>query len=232
MKSTDWIAASARQEDRQPRKARCQIMIYVLADYYQDWDCKRQALPVEPFPGRRKTCLYSKTWGEDHKHQQILLLICTINNDNSQSLETGMKAYFCVCEEVVSGSENIRSRSAGGYQLTHSLRCGKVHKSLLWDPAVQKSPDGAVHTDLQVLYLNVGTCMVFEEIHCSCYFCVAFPLKFHLHLTLSTSNHVLVKLSIQNSLGVGIFEEEFTSMTFAARSAESMENTGEMHKLH
>lgn len=115
-----------------------------------------------------------------------------------------MKAYFCICEEVVSGSENIRSRSAGGYRLTHCLRCGRVHKSLLWDPAVQKSPDGAVHTDLKVLCLNVETRMVFEEICCSCYFCVAFPLKFHLHLTLSTSNPILVRLLIQKNL-VGIF---------------------------
>jgi len=143
-----------------------------------------------------------------------------------------MKAHFCICEEVVSGSEKIRSSSAGGCRLTHCLRCGKVHKSLLRDPAVQKSPDGAVHTDLEVLYLNVGTCMVFEEIHCSCYFCEAFPLKFNLHLTLSISNHVFLTLFIQNGLGVEIFEKQFTSVTFAARSAESMENMGEMHKLH
>lgn len=174
MKGTGWTAVSARQEDQQPRKARCQIMIYVLADYHHDWDCKQWALPVEPFLDKMRACLYSKTWGGGgHKHQQILLLLCT-NNDNSQSLEIGMKAYFCICEEVVSGSENIRSRSAGGYRLSHCLWCGKVHKSLLWEPAVQKSPDGAVHTDLKVLYLNVGTCMVFEEIRCSCYFCEPF----------------------------------------------------------
>lgn len=84
---------------------------------------------------------------------------------------------------------------------------------------MQKSPDGAVHTALKVLYLNVGTCMAFEEIHCSYYFCEAFPLKFNLHLTFSISNHVLVKLFIQNSLGVGIFEKELKSVAFAARSA-------------
>lgn len=61
---------------------------------------------------------------------------------------------------------------------------------------MHKSPDGAVHTDLNVLYLNVGTRMAFEEILCSCYLCEAFPLKFNLHLTLSISNHVLVEQTV------------------------------------
>lgn len=39
-----------------------------------------------------------------------------------------------------------------------------VCKSLPWDPAVLKSPDGALHTDLKVFYINVRTSMAFEEI--------------------------------------------------------------------
>lgn len=59
---------------------------------------------------------------------------------------------------------------------------------------MHKSPDGAVHTDLKVLYLDMGTGMASQEMHSSCYFCEAFSLNFNLHLTLSISNHVSVKL--------------------------------------
>lgn len=40
----------------------------------------------------------------------------------------------------------------------------QVCKSLPGDPAVHESPDGALHTDLKVLYLNGGTSTAFEEI--------------------------------------------------------------------
>lgn len=164
-------------------------------------------------------------WHE--QDQQIHLPLCT-NNDNRQSLETGRKMLFYVCEEVESA---IRTWGAGLLGDIDWLTVYNVQQPLLWDPAVQKSPDGAVHTALKVLYLHVGTCMVFEEICCSC-FCEASPLNFNLCLTLSMSNHIFVMLFTQNSLAAGIFEQGFTCMTFAARSAESTENMGEMHKLH
>lgn len=60
--------------------------------------------------------------------------------------------------------EEHKERLWGGQPLLRCLRCGKVRKSLPWDPAVHKSPDGALHTDLKVRYLEVGTSMASEEI--------------------------------------------------------------------